>query len=91
MDDDELRLDGNALAGVFEELFTVDVTAASGRCAHCGRVAEVGAQHLYRYPRAPGAVLRCSACQHVLLVVVERPDGYRVAVRGLSWLEISAT
>jgi hypothetical protein len=91
MDDTELRLDGNALAGVLEELFTVDLTAAHGRCAHCGRVAEMGAQHLYRYPRAPGAVLRCSACEGVLLVLVQRPDGYRVTLQGLSWLELRTT
>jgi hypothetical protein len=76
---------------VLEELFTVDLTAAHGRCAHCGRVAEMGAQHLYRYPRAPGAVLRCSACEGVLLVLVERPDGYRVTLQGLSWLELRTT
>jgi hypothetical protein len=90
MDETELRLDGNALAGLLAEVFGVDITAASGRCAGCGRVAEVGAQHLYRYPHAPGAVLRCSACQNLLLVLVERPDGYRLTLRGLSWLEVEA-
>jgi hypothetical protein len=90
MDYDELRLDGNALAGALQDVFAMDVTAASGACARCGRVAEVGAQHLYRYPHAPGAVLRCAACDNVLLVLVERPNDYRLTLRGLSWMELKA-
>ena len=84
--EDALRLDGNALAGALQQVFAVEATSVSGRCAGCGRVAELGAQHLYRYPHAPGAVLRCSACDGVLLVLVELPDGYRVNLQGLSWL-----
>ncbi|QBJ89072.1 hypothetical protein D0Z67_01195 [Streptomyces seoulensis] len=30
------RLDGNALAGPLSELFAVDLTVATRRCAHCG-------------------------------------------------------
>jgi hypothetical protein len=87
MDDDSLRLDGNALAGSLQQIFAGDVTVALGRCAACGRVAELGRQHLYRYPRAPGAVLRCSACGSVLLVLVERPTDTFVSLPGLSWVE----
>jgi hypothetical protein len=90
MDIDDLRLDGNALAGALEQVFARDVTSARGRCAACGRVAPLGAQHLYRYPRAPGAVLRCSACDSVLLVLVERPKGTFVSLAGLSWMEPAA-
>ena len=64
------------------------MTAASGRCANCGRVAEFGAQHLYRHPHAPGAVLRCAACDSVLLVLVERRNDYRLTLRGLSWIDL---
>lgn len=87
MDDAALRLDGNALAGDLEEIFAGDATAAHGRCSGCGRVAELGAQHLYRYPHAPGAVLRCAACEQVLLVLTPGPNGYRLALPGLSWFE----
>ncbi|HMK91653.1 MAG TPA: DUF6510 family protein [Thermoleophilia bacterium] len=87
--DSELRLDGNALAGELSRVFAVDMTAADGRCGHCGRVAPLGAQHLYRYPRAPGAVLRCSACESVLFVLVELPDGVRMTIGSLSWLRLA--
>ena len=90
MDDDELRLDGNALAGALQQVFVGDVTAISGQCARCGRVAEIGAQHLYRYPHAPGAVLRCAGCDNVLLVLVERPHDCRVGVPGLTWIALAA-
>ena len=86
--DELLRLDGNALAGTLQQIFAVDVTAASGCCAKCGRVAEFGAQHLYRHPLAPGAVLRCAACGNVLLVLVERRNDFRLTLRGLSWIEL---
>jgi len=87
MDDADLRLDGNALGGTLEELFGAEMTGSRGACARCGRVAELGAQHLYRYPHAPGAVLRCAACDNVLLVVVPRPGGARLALAGLRWFD----
>ena len=87
MDDAYLRLDGNALAGALEEFFAGDVTSARGKCSCCGRIAELGAQHLYRYPHAPGAVLRCAACEHVLLVLAPGPDGARLRLPGLRWFE----
>ncbi|HUK78985.1 MAG TPA: DUF6510 family protein [Thermoleophilia bacterium] len=87
MDDIDLRLDGNALAGTLQELLGVEMTASSGACARCGRVAELGAQHLYRYPGAPGAVLRCAACGNVLIVVVQRPGGARLTLSGLRWFD----
>ena len=84
---DELRLDGNALGGALAESFGVDLTAVRGACACCGRVAAVGSQHLYRHPHAPGAVLRCAGCGAVLLVLVARPGGQRLTLRGLRWIE----
>jgi hypothetical protein len=87
MDEASLRLDGNALAGALEQIFSGDVTGARGQCSRCRRIAELGAQHLYRYPHAPGAVLRCAACDHVLLVLVPGPNGDRLALPGLSWFE----
>lgn len=90
MDEAALRLDGNALAGTLEALFAAEMTAARGACARCGRAAPIGAQHLYRYPRAPGAVLRCAACGNVLLVVVQRPGGTRLTLAGMRWLDHGA-
>ena len=88
MDESQLRLDGNAAAGMLRDVFTEDVTAARAACAACGAVAEMGAQHLYMYSGAPGAVVRCRACQSVLLVLVRREGRYRLGLPGLRWLEV---
>ena len=89
MDETELRLDGNAAAGMMREVFALELTAARGACGSCGAVAEMGSQHLYMYPLAPGAVLRCSSCGDVLMVVVHAGGRYRLGLRGLTWLEIT--
>jgi hypothetical protein len=88
MDETQLRLDGNAAAGILREVFTRELSAARGACAGCGTVAAMGAQHLYMYPLSPGAVLRCSSCDNALLVLVHTPGRYRLGLRGLAWLEI---
>ena len=56
MDDAQLRLDGNAAAGMLRDVFVNDLTTARGACASCGAIAEMGSQHLYMYPLSPGAV-----------------------------------
>lgn len=85
----ELKLDGNAMAGLLEELFVDDVTDARGACASCGSVADLGGQHVYMYPQSPGAVLRCAACESVLMVVVRTRSRVRFALQGLAWLEVA--
>jgi hypothetical protein len=88
MDDTQLRLDGNAAAGMLSELFTYDMTTARAACASCGAVAEMGSQDLYMYPLSPGAVLRCRTCQTVLMVFVHGGGRYRLSLRGLTWLDL---
>lgn len=88
MDDSQLRLDGNAAAGILREVFAQDMSAARGACASCGTVTAMGAQHLYMYPLSPGAVIRCSACQEVLLVFVHGGGRYRLTLQGLKWFEV---
>jgi hypothetical protein len=88
MDETQLRLDGNAAAGILAEVFVHEMSAACGACASCGGIAPLGSQHLYMYPLSPGAVLRCSTCQDVLMVLVHAGGRYRLGLRGLTWLEI---
>jgi hypothetical protein len=76
------------MAGVLQELFVDDVTGARGACASCGSIADVGEQHLYMYPRSPGAVLRCATCENVLIVVVHARERVRFGLQGLAWVEI---
>jgi Zn finger protein HypA/HybF involved in hydrogenase expression len=86
MDDQDLKLDGNAAAGLLSELFTFELTTATGRCDNCGAVAEIGAVTVYA--NAPGTVLRCPSCGSVLMRVVAGGGRYWLDVRGITWLEI---
>jgi hypothetical protein len=70
---DELRLDGNAAAGILSELFAVEMTTAEGTCAGCGATNVLAAAQLYA--QAPGTVLRCPSCTAVLMCVVQLPGG----------------
>ena len=69
-------LDGNALAGPLFEFFGEEMTAARGRCAHCGAVAQVA--ELRVYVRAPGSVIRCRACGSVVMVLVSLAQTLRL-------------
>jgi len=89
MDETQVRLDGNAAAGMLQEVFACDLSGASGQCAACGRIAQIGAQHLYMHPLAPGAVLRCQSCESILMVFVHAGGRYRFGLQGLKWLQIA--
>jgi hypothetical protein len=88
MDGAHLKLDGNAMAGLLQELFVDDVTTARGACASCGSIADIGEQDAFMYPLSPGAVLRCAGCESVLMVIVRTRGGMRVGLQGLAWIEI---
>jgi phage FluMu protein Com len=80
----EGELDGNALAGTLERLFGSDMTAVPGRCAHCDTVNMMGAMRAYT--RGPGAILRCPACDEVVLRIVETSEATYVDARGVVYL-----
>lgn len=84
---DERALDGNAVGGMLEELFGVDMTAADTKCAACGREGEVGT--LLAYTMGPGVVLRCPGCSGVMLRMVETPRGTLVEAKGLAYVRIT--
>jgi len=75
--------DGNAAAGELSRIFTMDVTAVEGCCAHCGATRLFADAHLYM--QCPGIVARCPACQHVLLRLVSIGQRMFLDVRGLSY------
>jgi len=77
-------LDGNAVAGTLAAAFGADMTAVPGRCAQCGAVNVVA--ELRAYVRAPGAVLRCPACDGVIIRVVETAEATYVDARGAAYL-----
>jgi len=80
------HLDGNMLAGPLREIFAVDVTGATSRCAACGRTGAVAA--LLVYSDAPGLVARCPDCEEVVLRMVRTPDAAWLDMRGAVSLRI---
>ena len=83
----ELKLDGNAAAGDLEQIFAFEVTTAVGTCMNCGAVGAVGGTHVYA--QAPGIVVRCPACQEVLIRLTQ--DGssrYWLEMTGVRSLEV---
>ena len=82
-------LDGNAAAGELSNIFTMDVTAALGQCAHCGATKRFAEAHLYM--KGPGLVARCSVCQHVLLRLVDARERVFLDLRGMTRLTLDAS
>lgn len=80
-------LDGNAAAGPLREIFAVELTAAIGRCAGCGRTGALAEARCYG--PAPGIVLRCAGCDGVLLRLVTTADRAWLDMRGLVALQLA--
>lgn len=80
-----LVLDGNALAGLMLEVFGLEMTTNPAECANCGAINELGGLHAYT--QAPGAVLRCPACEAVMLTLVQTPDAIYLDARGAAYLK----
>ena len=81
------HLDGNVLGGELGELFTVDITAATGRCASCGTVSAIAQTQVYT--DAPGMVARCPGCGRVMLRVVRGPGRAWLDLRGIAYLQLA--
>jgi hypothetical protein len=79
-----LMVDGNALAGLLQDLFNVEMTVAPVECAFCGRSGEMGS--LWAFTASPGYILRCPACQNVILRLVTTPDKIYLDARGAAYL-----
>jgi hypothetical protein len=82
----ELMLDANAAAGILYEIFGVEMTASPTECTNCGNEAEIGT--LSAFTHAPGIVLRCSACEHVVIRIVQTPEAVYVDARGAVYLRL---
>ncbi len=82
-----LMVDGNAAAGMLEEIFSMEMTASPTECVHCGYEGEVGT--LLAFIAAPGLVLRCPGCENVILRIVTTPRGVYVEVRGAVFLRMA--
>ena len=83
---DELMLDGNAVAGLLQEVFAVEMTTAVGTCGGCGTAGPVGAAHLYR---GAGIVLRCPHCGNTLAKIVKNDSRVWIDLTGMRALEVT--
>lgn len=81
------HLDGNVLAGALADFFAPDVTALQGRCGGCGNVA--GLAEAMVYTDAPGLVVRCKGCDHVLATLVDAGERLFLSLSGFSAVVLS--
>ena len=82
-----LMLDGNALAGMLQEIFSMEMTASPTQCTHCGYEGEVGT--LLAFICSPGLVLRCPGCENVILRIVTTPSAVYLDARGAVYLRLA--
>ncbi len=82
----ELCLDGNAVAGILQEIFAEEMTSSPEQCAACGDVGELG--RLLAYTQGPGIVLRCPVCGGIVLRLVVTPQAVYMDARGAAYLRL---
>jgi ribosomal protein S27E len=74
-----IHTDGNAVAGLLQEVFAAEITAAERVCDGCGQEHAIGAHRAYT---GAGTVLRCPGCGAVAATVAELPGEIVVAFSG---------
>ena len=84
----ENKLDGNAAAGILQEIFPFEMTLAQATCAGCGTTDAIGALAVYMY--GMGTVIRCPSCDTVLIRVAQAKGRYWLDMRGVRVLQIGA-
>lgn len=81
-----LMLDGNAVAGLLQEIFAVEMTASPTECVSCGREGQIGT--LLAFTQSPGVVLRCPSCESVVMRIVQTTEAIYVDARGAVYLRL---
>jgi hypothetical protein len=85
----ELMLDANAVAGLLYEIFGTEMTAEPTECAGCGNEGHIGT--LLAFTHGPGIILRCSACEGVMIRIVKTPEAIYLDARGAAYLRLAHT
>jgi hypothetical protein len=81
-----MHVDGNALAGPLSEIFTVDMTTATGTCASCGDSSPLAMAMVY--PKPNTFIVRCHVCDSILLTIIHSSRETRIDLNGLASLTI---
>ena len=82
---DEPMLDGNAVAGLLQEVFAVEMTTAVGTCGGCGATGG-RSDHVYR---GAGIVLRCPHCDNALVTIVRADARVWIGFPGVRTLQVN--
>ena len=83
---DRLMVDGNAVAGLLQEVFAVEMTTAIAMCDTCGATDAVGALHVFR---GAGIVMRCPHCDNVLVTIVKDDTRVWIGLGGVRRLQVT--
>lgn len=83
---DALMLDGNAVAGLLQEVFAVEMTTAIATCGACGAAEAIGATQVFR---GAGIVMRCPHCGNVLATIVEDDTRMWMGLAGVRTLQVA--
>ena len=65
------------------------MTTVPAQCAACGNVSEMGGT--LAFTQAPGVVLRCPACEEVMVRIVQTPDAVLLDMRGAAYVRLART
>jgi Zn finger protein HypA/HybF involved in hydrogenase expression len=83
---DSLMLDGNAVAGLLQEVFAVEMTTALGTCDNCAATEPVGAVHVFQ---GAGIVMRCPQCDNVLVTIVRDDTRVWMGFHGVRTIQVT--
>jgi len=86
LDEADLRLDGNHVAGLLAEVFQFDMTVEWSGCAACGARNQLGALQVYAH--GMGAVMCCPGCGQTQLRVARGGGRWWLDLRGMAWLQL---
>jgi hypothetical protein len=82
---DAPMLDGNAVAGLLQEVFAVEMTTAIGTCKTCG---DRGGRSAPLF-RGAGVVMRCPHCDSVLVVISKEDTRVWIGFVGVRTLQVT--
>ena len=82
----ENKLNGNAAAGILQEIFPFDMTLVQATCTGCGATNAIGATAAYLH--GMGTIVRCPVCDKALIRVARVKGRYLLDMRGVRVLEI---
>lgn len=86
MDSAELRLDGTAVGGLLRTIFAHEMTVAVAVCNECGAKDFVAT--LMVYNQGPGTIMRCPACESIVIRIVRGNGRCWLDLRGVRSLQI---